>query len=100
MMKTLQCCLIAALLFSLPAVANALPKNEADQKVKVVAPVYQVFKDCDLTYYRTKINGESVLVDSKGRLVKYLCDSEETKGTLPVIFKVILVPVTLMTGLQ
>lgn len=99
-MKTLQYFLIAALLFSVSATASAFPKSDSIKKVKVVAPVYQVFKDCDLTYYRTKINGESILVDSKGRLVKYLCDSEDTKGALPAIFKVILVPVTLLTGLQ
>lgn len=97
-MKSLRLLLIAFTFLSTASVANAHPKKEDNGKVKIVAPVYEAFRDCDLTYYRTRIHGESVLVDNKGRLVKYLCDSEEAKSGLPVIFKVILVPVTLLTG--
>ncbi|MBK9733023.1 MAG: hypothetical protein IPO83_17360 [Chitinophagaceae bacterium] len=95
-MKTLKCFLFATLFISATAFADS-PKSS---KVSIVAPIYEMFKDCDLTYYKTKINGESVLVDNKGRFVKYLCDDEETKNTRPVIFQVIMVPVTLFTGLK
>lgn len=60
---------------------------------QVLLPVYKIVKDCELTYYRTKINGEDVLVDSKGRFIKYLCSEEDLK--LPESFRVLTVPVQL-----
>ncbi|MEP7128161.1 MAG: hypothetical protein ABI729_04805 [Chitinophagales bacterium] len=95
-MKTLKCFLFATVFISTTVFADS-PKNS---KVSIIAPIYQIFKDCDLTYYQTKINGESVLVDSKGRFVKYICEEEVTKIERPVIFKAIMVPVTLLTGLK
>ena len=65
--------------------------------VKIFAPVYKAVTDCDITYYRTKINGEDVLIDSRGRFVKYICDDEGEYGEVKtsVIYKMIMVPVSL-----
>jgi hypothetical protein len=60
---------------------------------QVLLPVYKIVKDCELTYYRTKVNGEDVLVDSKGRFIKYLCSEEDLK--IPESFQVLTVPLQL-----
>ncbi|MEO6167321.1 MAG: hypothetical protein ABIO98_07380 [Chitinophagales bacterium] len=100
-MKKLTSFLICTTLFITTAAFADGPKKNADEgTVLVMAPVYKTVTDCEVTYYRTKINGENVLLDNKGRFIKYICDEEETTKVLPAIYKVIMIPVGLMTGLK
>lgn len=99
-MKTIKSLL---LIFSLIAFISATSfaasstKTAATHTIKIFAPVYKTVTDSDITYYRTKINGEDILVDNKGRFIKYLCDEEEEMQThMPVTYKAIMVPVNLL----
>lgn len=100
-MKASQCFFSAILFFTLSAHA-ASPKGDKTNGtvVRIVSPIYKSVVDSDRTYYKTKVNGEWVLVDSKGRFIQYLCDDEDTNQVLPVIFKAIMIPVTLLTGIK
>ncbi|HUM46975.1 MAG TPA: hypothetical protein PLD84_08605 [Chitinophagales bacterium] len=101
-MKTLTSFFFIATIFvTTSAFADGPKKNVDAGTVLVMAPVYKTVTDCDITYYRTKINGENVLLDDKGRFIKYLCDDEESKlKVMPAIYKAIMIPVGLMTGLK
>ena len=99
-MKLLSALFLLLLVMSTTVLADAPQLKKKEGAIKVFAAVYKSATDCDITYYRIKVKGEDVLVDSEGRFIKYICETEDRAPMLPVIYKVVMIPVGLMTGLQ
>jgi hypothetical protein len=79
-------------LFTASAFADG-PTAKNTNTAQLVLPVFKTVFDSGITYYRTRINGEDVLVDNKGRLVKYLCSEEDLQ--IPEGYKLLTVPANL-----
>lgn len=99
-MKQLSALFLLLLMVSTTALADAPKLKKKEGAIKVFAAVYKSATDCDITYYRIKVNGEDLLVDSEGRFIKYICETENHAPLLPAIYKVVMIPVSMMTGLQ
>jgi hypothetical protein len=86
--------IVGALFFSSRSFASG-PENITNAATsKVLTPVSKTLHDCDITYYIIKINNENVLMDNKGKVIKYLC--EDDKLMKPERYQVLNIPTYLL----
>jgi hypothetical protein len=96
-MKTLkQFMVIMLVIISATAIAKASgpEKEDSSSLTKIYTPVYRILQDNDVFYYIIKVNGENVLMDNQGKVIRYLCDDEHLKS--PESYQLITVPVSLL----
>lgn len=74
--------------------ASGPEKQDSSSLTKIYTPVYRTLHDNDVFYYIIKVNGENVLMDNRGKVIRYLCDDENLKS--PESYQLITVPVSLL----
>jgi uncharacterized protein (UPF0333 family) len=93
-LKAISILMMSIMIFVASAKASDPETVSTKSATKIFTPVYKTLHDNDITYYIIKINGENVLMDSKGRVVKYLCDDDQLKS--PEGYKLITIPANLL----
>ena len=94
-LKSLSLVVISMMVFTAATKAGTPEKVESGTTMKILTPVYKTLHDCEITYYIIRINDENVLMDNKGKVIKYLCEDDNLK--VPQSYEVLTIPASLIS---